>query len=204
MFSLKSSIHSSLLLLSISLFVIVSCQEEESLANDSPYSRVTLKAKGGNGNGNGGGKGGGKEECPVIQFTYWTEGSGTVFSAGESITQGCIDAFRGDPRVLGIQLATNWACLIDGTNDTNGPGNVSCYGYTELYYKPGKSKYRVVLTGGSWDNGCIPEVGAVSCFDFHLMEIGPDGHHKKACITTDGPIDIGLHTICIRNDGEVL
>lgn len=186
--------------------LIVSCTDyniEESLDELAPNetsseeATTTFKIKGGNGK---------PKECTEYRFNYYTDDTapGMIFSANMSTTETCIDIFQGIERILGIQLGTTWECLTDGQNLTNRHGSIRCDGSIELYYKPGKLKYRVILSGGSWTGNCPPQDGETSCLSFSLMEIIADGRHDKNCLTGNDPISIGLHKIYITNDGEVI
>ncbi len=137
---------------------------------------------------------------------YYTDHTapGTVFTADLNTTETCVDVFQGISRILGIHLDTSWECLTDGQNVTNPHGNIRCDGSIELYYKPGKLKYRVVLSGGSWTGNCPPAMGEMSCLTFSYLTIEADGRHEKSCLTGSEPLFIGLHKIFITNDGEVI
>jgi hypothetical protein len=143
-------------------------------------------------------KKGGKNACTVYEYSY--ECTGDVFF-GSGTIETCVDEFIGNDRIIGIELGTTLDCITSKPNGTNTAGNANCGNFVELYYKNERFKYRVVLSGGVWDNECAPSPGGdPTCLDFHLVDIGHDGKHDRDCLTS-GSVDIGPHTICITNLG---
>ena len=182
-----------LVLLLITCCFYWSCEKEDLNIADNDLALYTEKMRGG------------KKNCTEYIFSYECTGPNFYTNPSVKSTTRCVNTFKGNNRIWGIQLETDWPCLVpDGaTTNVNGSGLINCAGWVEMWIEVGNLGYHLYLSdsnGAPFSNNCAPLVeNEVTCLTFNWIEIYSKGRHDKSCLI-DG-FGIADHTICVTNNG---